>query len=480
MTSSPFPPGTSLENTSRKLRLTCLNVRSIASSFLWSRCDMSSPILTCARSNSPRRISSASRCSVNCWYWSSAFLLTCPSVANCSPVWASSACSALSALPRYFSNASEGREPSSRILRCSPSRLVCSVARLPISDSISRSSSARAALASSCSARRRSRFALPSRTLEEAAESLAAISAWRVVASASTAAAVAAAALARARSASAPATSTSLVTALMRCCRRSRLASSVARSSPRSASAASRAADAASRSCLSRSRRGLSSVSSAASPAVSCASSAVDISVRRSAACASRSRTEIRIADTAFSLTARDSPARAAAAAQSPASALRRSAAACARRRADSTRWMSPSTAVTDCSAACSLSFTPALSSLIAARARSVSCNVFMLSRRDRPESWYPPLIAPRLDTQSPSIVTQSRLELPANSTATSRLRQMSTLPNTLSMAGRNFSSKRILATMGKTLSLFGYSRVRTCRRLRGRKVTRPALSLLR
>ena len=76
ITSSPLPPCTNRANTSRKLRETCLNVRSMDSSFFWSRKDISSFILACALSSSPLRAFRPSRCSVNCWYWSRAFLFT--------------------------------------------------------------------------------------------------------------------------------------------------------------------------------------------------------------------------------------------------------------------------------------------------------------------------------------------------------------------------------------------------------------------
>lgn len=44
ITKYPWPPSTRLENTSRKCLATLLNVRSIDSSFLWSKTDMSSLI----------------------------------------------------------------------------------------------------------------------------------------------------------------------------------------------------------------------------------------------------------------------------------------------------------------------------------------------------------------------------------------------------------------------------------------------------
>mmetsp|Transcript_15303 Transcript_15303/g.64570 ORF Transcript_15303/g.64570 Transcript_15303/m.64570 type:complete len:508 (-) Transcript_15303:592-2115(-) len=77
-------------------------------------------------------------------------------------------------------------------------------------------------------------------------------------------------------------------------------------------------------------------------------------------------------------------------------------------------------------------------------------------------------------------MVTQSRFVEPANLTATSRLRQIRTLPKTLSSAGRTFSSWRILLSIGNTSCESGYSRLRARRRLSGRNVTRPALSLFR
>ena len=58
-------------------RETCLNVRSIASSFSWSRCSISASIDFCDVSSSFRRFRSWSRCVVKLLYWSNAFLLMC-------------------------------------------------------------------------------------------------------------------------------------------------------------------------------------------------------------------------------------------------------------------------------------------------------------------------------------------------------------------------------------------------------------------
>mmetsp|Transcript_7998 Transcript_7998/g.34026 ORF Transcript_7998/g.34026 Transcript_7998/m.34026 type:complete len:243 (+) Transcript_7998:1048-1776(+) len=241
---------------------------------------------------------------------------------------------------------------------------------------------------SSCSLRRRSIVFLHSCTSDVARATFAASSRWRALACASSAAAAAAFASARACSACTPTMSTSLVVASICSCLRSRLEESVAWSSPSSASAASRAADAATRASLSSSRRGLSRASSASSALVSFALRSVFISWRRSAACASRSPTVTRIAATVFSLTPRDSSARCAAYAHSFASARSRSIAVWRWRRADSARWMSPSTAVTACSAACSLSFTSALSLRSSARTFCASRSMRMFTMRERPESW--------------------------------------------------------------------------------------------
>ena len=76
MTNNPFPAGTSVSNTSSKYLLTCLNVRSIASSFRWSSVSMSSWILSALASSSSRRVVCSSRCFVKLLYCSNAFLLT--------------------------------------------------------------------------------------------------------------------------------------------------------------------------------------------------------------------------------------------------------------------------------------------------------------------------------------------------------------------------------------------------------------------
>jgi hypothetical protein len=78
MISLPRPAGTSFSNTSSKYLETCLNVRSIASSFLWSKVAISPWILFADFSRSSRRLRSSSRCLVKFEYCSKAFLLTWP------------------------------------------------------------------------------------------------------------------------------------------------------------------------------------------------------------------------------------------------------------------------------------------------------------------------------------------------------------------------------------------------------------------
>lgn len=74
----PRPAGTSFSNTSSKYVETCLKVRSIASSFLWSNVPISSWIDFADACNSSLLLRNCSRCFVKLLYCSNAFLFTCP------------------------------------------------------------------------------------------------------------------------------------------------------------------------------------------------------------------------------------------------------------------------------------------------------------------------------------------------------------------------------------------------------------------
>lgn len=89
MISLPLPAGTNFSNTPSKLLATCLNVRSIASSFRWSSTSTSSSIDSAALSRSERRVRSWSRCLVKEVYCSNAFLFTCANFLRPSLVWCS-------------------------------------------------------------------------------------------------------------------------------------------------------------------------------------------------------------------------------------------------------------------------------------------------------------------------------------------------------------------------------------------------------
>mmetsp|Transcript_35617 Transcript_35617/g.90936 ORF Transcript_35617/g.90936 Transcript_35617/m.90936 type:complete len:224 (+) Transcript_35617:570-1241(+) len=115
ITSSPRPPGASSEKISLKFLATCLNVRSMASSLRMSSDCTSSLILTSPLCSSFCLLRRSSRCSVNVTYWSSAFLFTWLNCLSSSATCFSMRCSSLVDLLRYFSNASVGRLPSSRM-----------------------------------------------------------------------------------------------------------------------------------------------------------------------------------------------------------------------------------------------------------------------------------------------------------------------------------------------------------------------------
>mmetsp|Transcript_37096 Transcript_37096/g.104699 ORF Transcript_37096/g.104699 Transcript_37096/m.104699 type:complete len:244 (-) Transcript_37096:945-1676(-) len=115
MTSSPRPPGASSAKISRKCFATPLKVRSMASSLRMSSARTSSLIFTSPACSSACRLRRSSRCSVNVTYCSSAFLLTWLNCLSSSPTFLRRRWRSFVPLFLYFSKASDGRLPSSRI-----------------------------------------------------------------------------------------------------------------------------------------------------------------------------------------------------------------------------------------------------------------------------------------------------------------------------------------------------------------------------
>mmetsp|Transcript_18892 Transcript_18892/g.60683 ORF Transcript_18892/g.60683 Transcript_18892/m.60683 type:complete len:437 (-) Transcript_18892:1015-2325(-) len=282
ITSCPCPPATSSPNTSLKFLATCLNVLSMASSFLRSSAEMSSRIFSSPRLSSSCRLWSSSRCSVKFMYWSSAFLFTCPYFFRLSLQRASILCSSLSVFWRYFSKASLGREPSSRIFFMSSSRFCRRRLRRAMRVSIDlasscmeRSSASSAALSSSRSSRR-------SRTRRRASSSLASTSSCRTEMSCTAAWASACASL---RAASCASRSSTLCWEMLLCSsswRLSRLLESSISTWRRCVSTSILRVRHATSCSLSLLISGLSSESRCRSAALSCALMSVASSARRS------------------------------------------------------------------------------------------------------------------------------------------------------------------------------------------------------